>query len=659
MHPDHNRRRWITIVGVLATAWLAALVLGYYVVHKPFGAAFALGLGRVLGDLLLAAAILTAAGGLGRWLAPGSAHHDRLTAAAVQAALGLGVLCIALLLAGMLGLLSPWLAWALLAGALALLRRHAWGWLAAWWGDGWATRVTSRFSVLVGVLCSVLLAAALVEASAPPIHFDALVYHLALPNQFASAGSIRLTPDNPFWGMPLGAEMLYTWGLLLGRSQTATVLGWMIGVVAVGGTIGLARRFGREAGWVGAGALLAGETAAATLGWGYAETLAMLEGLALVAVLESFRRERSLRGAALAGALAAFAIGAKYTAGAALIAAAVVLVALNGLTRAWKPLGVFVGVAACGTAPWLFKNLVYAGAALFPFAGQSPWSPALRQALYAEVGVGISPLSAVLTPLLATFRGAEGAPGYAASLGPLLLGLVPGVIVVRRSAAASARLVALFTSVGWGVWIIAGLFSAKLIQARLYFVLLPSWATLAAAGYAGLSRLRLRGVRFRFIAATLVAIPLAMTSLGALRGEAEAAPLAAALGTEPAEAYVTRRLGAFGIAMQSVQDLGPSASVLMLWEPRSLYCLPTCRPDPWLDRWLLARAGERTADQILAQWRSDGVTHVLLYRAGVDFVRVQDARYTQDDWAELERLTARMHLVSRVGDAYELYQVTP
>ena len=93
----------------------------------------------------------------------------------------------------------------------------------------------------------------------------------------------------------------------------------------------------------------------------------------------------------------------------------------------------------------------------------------------------------------------------------------------------------------------------------------------------------------------------------------------------------------------------------MLWEPRSLYCLPKCWPDEVLDRWLHARHLFRDSEDILNNWREEGYTHVLLNRFGSDFIRQTDDRYTAADWQNLDAMLVRLPELENFGNAYFLY----
>lgn len=131
------------------------------------------------------------------------------------------------------------------------------------------------------------------------------------------------------------------------------------------------------------------------------------------------------------------------------------------------------------------------------------------------------------------------------------------------------------------------------------------------------------------------------------------------LGLDQPDAYLGRRLGAYAWAMEGLDALDPQERALMLWEPRGFYCRPDCLPDTWIDRWYWLRALDRSNAQILDEWRSQGYTHLLLYRGGMAFVRQHDPRYQSEDWRALEQLLSRLSVVGAFGDAYVLYTLRP
>ena len=169
--------------------------------------------------------------------------------------------------------------------------------------------------------------------------------------------------------------------------------------------------------------------------------------------------------------------------------------------------------------------------------------------------------------------------------------------------------------------------------------------------------LRLPGIRFGRLGGALVVLSLTISALNSAVGAVRARSLATVFGLVSPTEYVTSRLGAYALAMQTVHELGPEAVVVSLWEPRGLYCWPTCLPDVWLDRWWEARQTLAEPTGILEAWKEQGITHVLLNRAGMDFIRAEDSRYSSQDWAVFQGLLDGLPPVARLGAGYELFLV--
>ncbi|MCJ7823647.1 MAG: glycosyltransferase family 39 protein, partial [Anaerolineales bacterium] len=497
----------------------------------------------------------------------------------------------------------------------------------------------------------------LMEALAPPVHFDALVYHLELPKDFIQAGGLTFTPENRYWGNPLLAEMLYTWAMLLGGVQTASALGWIVGIVSVLGIGSLVQRYGKDSAWAAIVAILVGETLWSSLAWAYADWFAILYGAALLVTLDHWCRHGSHRWTILSACMAGFAIGVKYPAGLALLGACAAML----LTRIRKVSGrdaaLFLAVTIIVVSPWLIKNWLAAGSPLYPYLGSSPWITAVEQSFYQGIKPQTSLLMALLLPIRATIIGAEGTPGFSASIGPLLLGLLPGVLVGWKDRDDLLKTTAIFVIVGWMGWAAASMSSVLLGQSRIYFVILPAWSLLAGFGYRALQDVRIRTIRLGRLASALVLLSLSLASFQAVKDLTRHKTVPVLLGIEAQESYLENRLGAYVWAMKAVEAIEGEGTVVTLWEPRGFYCRPVCLPDVWTARWYVLRRTLGDNDAILNQWRDQGVTHILLYKAGMDFMRSTDPIFTTEDWLALEDLLGNLEPVEAVGDAYTLYRI--
>jgi hypothetical protein len=139
-------------------------------------------------------------------------------------------------------------------------------------------------------------------------------------------------------------------------------------------------------------------------------------------------------------------------------------------------------------------------------------------------------------------------------------------------------------------------------------------------------------------------------------------PLPVLVGRETERAYLERNLGAHAVAMRNLAGLPPSARVLFLWEPRTYYSPRPAYPDAILDNWAHAVHQFGSARDAAQQWQSEGYTHILLYRRGLDFVmRTGLDPLTPYTLSELKVLLGeyaeRMEFAAE--PEYELYALRP
>ena len=161
------------------------------------------------------------------------------------------------------------------------------------------------------------------------------------------------------------------------------------------------------------------------------------------------------------------------------------------------------------------------------------------------------------------------------------------------------------------------------------------------------------------MAGVLVAFLLGLSALDSGLHVVQLEVLPYLAGFTDRQAYLEHNLGWYARAMDTVNALPDGTSVLLLFEPRSLYCLPDCYPDEILDRWLadLDRLGDDQA--VLASWKESGYSHMLYYQAGAEILRNQEDRFSNLDWVSLDILLDRLPKVEDFGGAYILYELTP
>ncbi len=666
MRGDFRKVTWLLVLFL----WLAGISAAYFVIHKPITVALTRTLSGALLQIGVVFGIISVCGGLGSRLLPWLPFRPAVQLA-LQAAFGLGLLAITVLAAGSLLGVSVWVMVSLLLLLAALLRKDIAGWLRKWKDVTLIWRAGGRLARWISVPLGLILLLSLLVSLAPALKFDALVYHLVLPKAYLQAGRILYLPWIMYWGMPQTAELNYMTAMVVAGDQAAALMGWAVGVLALVGLLGyVAQRLGSPAAWTSLASLLAGSTLAVSLSWAYVGWWTVLHGLAVLAMMEQWRISGRQRDLILAGLFCGLAVATKYTAGGLLIAAAVFVLWHAGHRSPakgrpgliWRALLTLGLAALLASAPWWLKNVLATGNPFYPFLFPSGAMDPHRLALYQEQPPEGSLLQVLMLPMYATVLGLEGAPGPGASIGPLLLGFgaVFWIGWRRRPADQQRTLSAslLFALAGLGLWAVMSRLSGLLIQTRLYLSFFPAFAVLAGSGFDGLSRLRVPGVRLGRIAAALLIIVLglnaARTTVESLQGDL----VQLALGQTDPRQYLQRNLGMYAIAMQALEELPPGSKTLMLWEPRSYYCLPACAPDEVLDRWSADLNRWGSSDAVVSAWRAQGFTHLLYYRTGAELFR-GDPRFPPPIWQQLDQLLSGLPIHTDFDQIYILYRLSP
>jgi hypothetical protein len=550
---------------------------------------------------------------------------------------------------------------------------------------------------VAGVYVGFILAAGGLRAVAPPLMWDALVYHLAMPKLYIQNHGVQLQADFLFTGMPQLTEMLHTAAMLLRGSvagNAAQTFGWVFGAVVALGLAVCARDWvGPKWGALAPAVLFSSFTLALSLAWAYGELLLMVLSLAALIVLRQWQLTRHHAWLLLGGVLAGLALGCKYTAALVPLAGAVVVlvgqlsnhepreagltislppdsqqIRRQGMLSLLLPPGLFLLAAGLTFAPWLLKNLAFTGNPFYPLVFPAGDMDALRLWVYNRPDLADrNLLSAALIYLRATFLGLQGmistdGKSYDATLGPLLVCLLLGAGVGWRRLAAPVRRelkpLAVFGVAGYVVWVTLSFVSAFAVQARLFFAIFPALALLGVGGAAALAEFDTAAVRLSVILRAVLALVLGLCAWESLAAWTAQNPLAYLTGAQSAVDYRRANLGWYAVVIDHVNALPAGARVEFLWEPRSLECAEParCDPDVIIDRWWHLRRTLKTNDAILARWQAQGFTYVLIYDSGAQFVQTQAGNpFEPVDWAELQTLRSRLSLVESFGDAYSLY----
>jgi 4-amino-4-deoxy-L-arabinose transferase-like glycosyltransferase len=227
--------------------------------------------------------------------------------------------------------------------------------------------------VLAGGL---LLGLAWLAALSPPLFYDALHYHLALPNLFLLRGKIEALPSVVTSYYPLGPQMLFLLGFFLEGPTLASLVNFLFACLSLVALSALALRCRSRWAALAAPVLYLSLPMAFWLSR-YATTEHPLAFFFLLEVLclLAWREEGGRGWLLLAGLLGGFAAAAKYV-------GALFSVILPGLLllgplgpprgerrRLASSLLLFAGAAALPLFPWLAKNAAWAGNPLYPALG--------------------------------------------------------------------------------------------------------------------------------------------------------------------------------------------------------------------------------------------------------------------------------------------------
>ena len=660
-----NKRDMTIFIGLLSLFWLLAVFVGYGYTHKPFLPEELIGGLLVIWRTLTAITILSLAGGIGMSTSLRRQGFSPLMQATLAGALGLGIISISMLIiAATVGI--NFTLWIFLIAAIFIVRKEILLWwklfqdLKSFWQE---TGKTGRAAILLMII---ILAFQYLEALAPPLQFDALTYHLVIPKAYLQAGHLTYLANNIFWGMPQLVEMLYTLAMYVGGTEAAPILGWWIGLLALIGLTGFTKNvFERETAWVAVACLMAGSGLTTSFSSGYVEWASILYGLSVLICLSHWLIDEQISTLRMAGIFAGMAMGTKYTNGIILISGVVVILFSQKPASFKKPLTNilwFGGMAIIAAFPWLIKNMLATSNPFYPVFIPSGAMDATLLAFYQFKPLVQDWSRIILLPWQATIWGVDGGEGYSSSIGPLLLGLAPFTLIdwhkldLKQKATVKTSLSILL--VGFFAWAIGSQFRGLLTQTRLYFIIFPAWALLAATGYASIAKINSRNIRFGKLADTFILLALIFNTFYTIKTINASNPMAVILGLESRKSYLTRHLGGYETAMQALQSLPGNPQVLMLWETRSFECQPKCDPDEIIGRWYHDWSIHQSSVSIISTWKEQGYTHVLLNRNGADFVRKYDINASGAEyWQGLQTTTEALIPVKKNIVGYELYQL--
>jgi 4-amino-4-deoxy-L-arabinose transferase-like glycosyltransferase len=543
--------------------------------------------------------------------------------------LGCGVIAYGVLLLGLIG----WLRTEMIALVLALLAVLAWregialvrgipiGWRQL--RGGWR-QANSGYKILI-VLVAVLWGMALIQALTPPWDYDGLMYHLTAPQKYLQAGRLMILPDIWQANGPATPDMLYTLGLSFGTDTFAKLLHLLFGAWLVISVYALGKRtLGGMAGWLAAIMLMGMPIFFAWAGWAYTDMIvAVLEFLAVYAVMMWIADDRSSRWLLLAGLFLGFALGSKY-----LALGTVAIVWLWTMWHAHRQGGQRLIVntlwlivpAVLIALPWYARNLIETGNPLYPLGWGGPgWDKArldLVMTYLNSFGTGHGLLDYVLLPINIFAQRAKYTAfwGQIEFLNPLFLLALLYPLLRRPRPLDGLAAVAAVRCVAWAL---------GSQQMRFLLPVMPLLALLSS--YVLLTLLqRYRPRRANRYATLSAAILLIVSLAGSIIYWAGVQPVNVVLGAESKAAYLQRQVSVYPIIQSLMATTAPESRALLMWNGLGYYCDQRCVPDPEQSRWTYWMQGVTDVAVAAQRLREHGITHLVFSFSDVNFFVAHD-----------------------------------
>ena len=667
-------------------------------------------LGSALLDLLVALWLGVMALGVGLWIWDGIFLTQRRKGAKAEKereeglervvfgfGLGFGVIGLLVLLVGVLG----WLNTAVLTimatilsaiGVQKLVRLRV----------GW--KRPSR-PVIIYIIIVVFMAITL--AVLPPTNWDGLFYHLKGPKLYLEAGHIAGGIDIPHLSFPSLFQMWFLLAMGI-RGDVAAQLVHILFLFALGGMVYVFARehFGLKDGWTAVLFLYTTPMVLTLSTWSYNDLgLAFFSVGAVYAFLKwqktgrgitrnnadkkdfsassaSFRVQLSWL--AISGAFAGLAMSMKYTS--IVGPAALGLLLLWQVRHNWwagvKPVLLFGITAVIVLAPWLIKNAAFTGNPVYPFVFDGLYWDEFRAAGYSNAGSGIG--FDIITLLRLPYDMMLGIRDASQDgrTGALFLAFLPFILYyafwkkkstdftdfadeepknlrnLRNLRINNSLNTTLIVSLAYYLFWVVGVIGSKgLWQTRLLLPMFTLLCPVLAWVFEAIREFDHPQFSLRSFLNMGLAFVLLLIGLNQLWEWIPAQPWAYLSGAETRDEHLTRRLGAHYAAIQALNEqLPPDAVVKFFWEPRSYYCDLDCRPDSILDAFdhLVYLHGD--ADSIAAALYEEGVTHVLIWQTGLDFIVENPESQSGVETAVLANFRTN-HLEPAFSIAEESYQI--
>ncbi len=656
-------------IAVAIILWSGFVVAAYFVVQKPFALRVADHLMSLIWTLAITLLLLSDALALGtftlrRLVAEGISAPSML---ALAGGIGLGEL-------GLLGFAFAALGasnfWILAAAQILILG-----------GSVWKGILHSVVSLLKNSIAEIKSSSALIPGwirSAailafiltflmtllPPWDaFDALLYHLTIPQLWLQDGGLKAYNFPHYW-FPGLVEGVYFWGLRLGSEIVPQQIHFAWALCTALLIWDWARRlWDNLTAWWALLLLISMPSLLLLASWAYTDMALTFFGVAMLYTLSYGKEQNDTRWWSLSAVSAGMAMGVKYTSFVMPLTAVILIFIWKFHEKRILYIEVikFSAISALVGMVWYLRNWLWMGNPIYPFLFGGRYWDSFRAAWFAGAGTGSGwDLKAlILLPLTVTL-GYQDINFIDADIGPLLLLALPLALwmlarVKRDDASRKTTLTAIgfFAFLSAAFWVYGYITSRNLWQTRLLLPALVPFAIPAAVGIIAINDLNTKQLRLYFIVSIIAAASIYSSLLDASLTVIARNPLSIATGITASQSYLERYQPAYGHAIQMVSQTSINSRIYLLFEPRSYEMGRRIQPDPILDNFSHDVYLHKDPEDIVNAWQLQGYTHVLLNTKGADAVLE-----SRGGTAVLNETMKLLKLVSASPDGnYELFEI--
>lgn len=655
-------------LALMLILWLATILTIFFVVQKPDFLNIKAGLKDLLLNIFIPLLLASLATCIGFHLLPNPTPSERLT---LGTALGMGffgLIGFGLAMAGWAKPVVLWMILLILTSYFIFTGKLRLAWQDVKHSIQELSASMKNIPLWIPISLGVAITLAFFMSLAPPVEdFDALLYHLTVPAWWLRDGGMTLAAVSPYW-YPQIIEGSFVWPMAMGF-DTATHLIHLLWFIL---TISLLWMWMRQL-WDNStvwNALLILLTMPSLLwlaSWAYTDYALTFTGLATLYALWKWQATQNIRWLYIGGIMAGMVVSIKYTGFfVPMVGILLIIVWGQGIYQRLINLILFSGTTVLVASPWYLRNWIWMKNPIYPFLfGGRYWDSFLNQAHSAAgTGIGLDIRQLLLLPLTTTL-GTQDTNFFDGRIGPFLLILSPLAIIAfwqaRHEPSGSRRAllsIGLFSFIGIAAWTLGVISSANLFQARYLFPALIPLVILLAVGMNSLNKLDTSQLRVSFIVRSMLAFTVIVNLLNFSLQVVVRNPLSVAIGITSRKAYIEKQQPGYAHALALLKNVPENAKVYLLFEPRSYGMNIQVQPDIINtnfshDLWLY-----KTPENMIAAWKRQGYTHILLSKSGADFIFQNGNFSSSNEEAALKQVEILLDLMdeSQSGD-YILYRI--